>query len=165
MFTMSIFTYRNSLTLSLALACIAIGTALYFEHVLNYQPCALCYEERIPYYILIAISAVALLTDRLIGKILIISLGVLMLFSSLYGAYHAGVEWGFWAGPASCTGTSNITAEMDLLALVQDVKIVPCDIANWRMFGLSFAGYNAIVSWVIFELFCFALYINRAKKT
>jgi disulfide bond formation protein DsbB len=39
-----------------ALAIAAVGTATilgayYFEYVLHYQPCPLCLEQRIPYYV------------------------------------------------------------------------------------------------------------------
>ena len=30
----------------------------------------------------------------------------LFLGSAVFGAYHAGVEWGFWPGPAGCTGSA-----------------------------------------------------------
>uniref|UniRef100_A0A2A4YSY5 Disulfide bond formation protein B n=1 Tax=OCS116 cluster bacterium TaxID=2030921 RepID=A0A2A4YSY5_9PROT len=159
------FTYRNGLWLILLLALTAIGTALFYEYVLNYQPCALCYEERLPYYALIAIAIFALATDKFIGKALMIGLGILMFLGGLYGAYHAGIEWGFWPGPVSCTGTGlNISADVDLLALVQDVKIVPCDVANWRLFGISFAGYNTLVSLLIADICAFTLLKNRAIK-
>lgn len=142
--------YRTALLLILVLSVTAIGTALYYEYVLNYQPCALCYEERLPYYALIVISILALLTQKFVGKMLLIGLGIVMFLGSLYGMYHAGIEWGFWPGPESCTGSGlNLSADMDLLAMVQDVKIVPCDVANWRLFGISFAGYNALVAMLI----------------
>lgn len=157
------FTYKSTLMVILALALTAIGTALFYEYVLNYQPCALCYEERIPYYVLIAVSVLALLSNRFIGKGLLLVLGFMMFLGSLYGMYHAGIEWTFWPGPESCTGANlNLSTGMDLLAMVQDVKIVPCDVANWRLFGISFAGYNALVAMLIAVICGFA--VVKAKK-
>lgn len=156
-------TYRNTLWICLLLSLTAIGTALFYEYVLNYQPCVMCYEERLPYYALIAISALALIFDKIIGRPLIILLGVMMFFASLYGGYHAGVEWGFWPGPISCTGSDlNISVDTDLLAMVQKVKIVPCDVANWRTFGISFAGYNALTAMLIALICAFSVQKNRA---
>lgn len=37
-----------------------VGTALLFEHVGGYIPCALCLQERWPYYISIVLAALAL---------------------------------------------------------------------------------------------------------
>lgn len=164
-----VLTYRNILWLCFVLGTSAIGIALFYEHVLNYQPCALCYEERIPYYILLMISTIALITDKFIGKALFVGkpllglLGVLMLFSCAYGSFHAGVEWGFWPGPSSCVGGATADATSDLFAMVQDTKIVPCDFANWRLFGISFAGYNALVSALI-SVLLFIGVINSDKK-
>ncbi|MCJ8324036.1 MAG: disulfide bond formation protein B [Rhizobiales bacterium] len=160
-------TYKNSLWMILALALTAIGTALYYEYALNYQPCALCYEERIPYYILIAVSVLALVADRfmdgkIIGKMLIGALGILMFLGSLYGVYHAGIEWDFWAGPSTCTGAAlSFDGSTDLLSLVTSIKIVPCDVANWRLFGISFAGYNALTAMLMAVICGLALNKNR----
>lgn len=156
-----LLSYRNIMLVCLILSATAIGVAQYFEHVLNYQPCALCYEERIPYYVLIFVSILALVTNKFIGKPLILAIGVLMFFLMLYGAYHAGIEWQFWAGPTSCTGGGSEVSGADLLALLNDIKVVPCDFANWRLFGVSFAGYNALVSALIVSL---CAYIGFKKQ-
>lgn len=158
-------TYRHTLWIILSLAVTAIGIALFYEYALNYQPCVMCYEERLPYYLLIIIATLGLTFDKYIGKAMIIGLGLLMFLGALYGAYHAGIEWGFWPGPVSCTGADlNISAEMDLLSMVQDVKIVPCDVANWRLFGISFAGYNTLVSLLISDICALAIVSNRLKQ-
>jgi disulfide bond formation protein DsbB len=59
------------------------------------------------------------------------------------GVYHAGVEWHWWLGPQACTGSAFHFngGKLDLNA-----RVVQCDIAAWRLFGLSLAGYNAIIS-------------------
>ncbi len=60
----------------------------------------------------------------------------------MIGVYHAGVEWHFWAGPSACTGSAfQIVGKLDLNA-----HVVSCDHAAWRLFGISMAGYNAIIS-------------------
>jgi disulfide bond formation protein DsbB len=62
--------------------------------------------------------------------------------SGAIGLYHAGVEWHWWKGPSACTGGMvHINGPLDLNA-----PVVMCDHAAWRMFGLSLAGYNAIIS-------------------
>lgn len=160
----NLYNLKNVVWFGLMVALVAIGGALYFEHVLNYQPCALCYEERIPYYILIAVSVLVLSSNKFIGMPLVFGMALLMLLSSLYGGYHAGIEWGMWEGPDSCTAGADITADVDLLALVQDIKIVPCDFATWRIFGLSFAGLNAVASFIIFETYIVACFIGLMAK-
>src|SRR5690606_41499775 len=68
------------------------------------------------------------------------------------GVYHAGVEWGFWPGPQSCTGVGDEEVSLDMLADMSDVRIVPCDAIQWEMFGISLAGFNALISAAIVVL-------------
>ena len=62
-------------------------------------------------------------------------------------AYHAGVEWKWWPGPASCTGGGAVNAGQ-LAAFMNGAKLaVPqCDQAAWRLLGISMAGYNVLLS-------------------
>src|SRR6266481_143827 len=63
------------------------------------------------------------------------------------GAYHAGVEWGFWKGPTDCTGpVGNLGSAGNLLERLDSVKVIRCDEAQWRFLGLSLAGYNFLIS-------------------
>ena len=63
------------------------------------------------------------------------------------GAYHAGVEWGFWQGPTDCSGpVGDLGSAGDLLARLDTVKVIRCDEVQWRFLGLSLAGYNVLIS-------------------
>ena len=62
------------------------------------------------------------------------------------GAYHAGVEWGYWPGPTDCTGPVLDLGKAGLLDNLDKVKVVRCDEVQWRFLGLSLAGYNALIS-------------------
>ena len=62
--------------------------------------------------------------------------------------YHAGVEWHFWPGPASCTGGSEVT-NADAGTLLSDLNAITppsCDVAAGRFLGLSFAGWNVVAA-------------------
>jgi disulfide bond formation protein DsbB len=65
---------------------------------------------------------------------------LLVAASGALGVFHAGVEWQWWPGPSACTGNA-FHGVMDLNAPIER-----CDIAAWRLFGLSLAGYNALIS-------------------
>jgi disulfide bond formation protein DsbB len=72
---------------------------------------------------------------------------MIFLASAGLGVYHAGVEWGFWEGPAACGGANAAPTDAgSLMAQMQATRIVPCDDAAFRVLGLSLAGWNAIVS-------------------
>jgi disulfide bond formation protein DsbB len=63
------------------------------------------------------------------------------------GTYHAGVEWGFWQGPTTCTGAPvDFGKAGSLLDELNKAKVVRCDEVQWRFLGLSLAGYNVVIS-------------------
>ena len=72
--------------------------------------------------------------------------------SALFGVYHAGVEWGFWPGPAECTGDFKPAPGANLLEQLKTVKVVRCDAVAIRILGLSLAGWNAVVSALVAAL-------------
>lgn len=134
-----------------AVAALAIGGALVFEHGFGYVPCMLCLWQRWPYYlgIPLALAAGLLALGGRPGpaKLLLTIVGLLFLGGAGLGVYHAGVEWSFWPGPTSCAGADAApTSAGGLLRQMQTVRIVPCDRAAWRFLGLSLAGYNALVA-------------------
>jgi disulfide bond formation protein DsbB len=139
---------------ALAVAAIGIATILgayYFEYVLHYQPCPLCLEQRIPYYVGIPLALVLALAARFTApRPLLVAgfaaLALAMFIGAALAAYHAGVEWHLWAGPQECSGDPNFGRSGSLLDQLNTVIVVRCDEAAWRLFGVSLAGYNAVIS-------------------
>ncbi len=146
-----------------ALSLATLLGAWYFQYVLGYLPCHLCLEERIPYYVIIPLSltvAVAARTraPRALIVIGLVVLGVAALCGAALGVYHAGVEWGLWAGPTDCTGSlSDLKSGGSLYDQLDSIRIVPCDRAAWRFLGISLAGYNALISLLMAGLAGFGL--------
>lgn len=143
--------YRWGAT-ALFLAAVVILAALGFEHIGRMQPCPLCLQQRWAYYggIPATFLALAMLSAghprgaaALFG---LVALGFLA--NAGLGAYHSGVEWGFWAGPDTCSATGAPVAAMgNLLEQLKNApRIVRCDEAAWRFGGLSFAGWNVVTS-------------------
>ncbi|MAU95321.1 MAG: disulfide bond formation protein B [Fulvimarina sp.] len=131
---------------------ITVGSALLFQYVGGYIPCALCLTQRIPYYVgvplaLVAFIAAAGRAPAPLVRGLILVIGLVMLVSLGLGIYHAGVEWHFWQGPSGCSqvGGGDLSSG-DLLADIDAVHPPSCDAAAGRFLGLSFAGWNAVAS-------------------
>ena len=144
-----------ALMASLAIAVIAAATlagAWFFQLVLDIRPCPLCLEQRYAYYLAVALGAlVALAASRRAPRPLLLTglaiLGLAALGNAWLGAYHSGVEWGFWQGPTDCTGpVGNLGRAGDLLKRLDTVKVIRCDEVQWRFLGLSLAGYNVLIS-------------------
>lgn len=130
----------------------ALCGAWYFQYVLRYEPCPLCYQQRIPYYFAIPLGLLLGAFALRSGKKLFIRYGLyllalVLLISAGMGAYHAGVEWGWWQGPTSCAAGAPSSAPIgNILESLRNVRAVPCNEAAWRLFGISLAGYNALIS-------------------
>jgi disulfide bond formation protein DsbB len=136
----------------MAIAAATIAGAWFFQLVLDIQPCPLCLEQRYAYYTIIPLAAlVAISSARGSPRgVLVLGLALLALVAfanAIFGAFHAGVEWGLWKGPTSCTGPLvNLGGAGSLLDQLDKVKVVPCDVVQWRFLGISLAGYNALIS-------------------
>jgi disulfide bond formation protein DsbB len=145
---------RFHLTVRQAAAAVALGAAatvggaLIFEHVFGYVPCKLCLVQRNPYYIAIPLGLVAALLPPRWARAGLWLLALTFVVSAGLGAYHSGVEWGFWAGPSDCGGGSGAGAGNvgDLLNQLQNTRVVSCTVAAWRFLGLSLAGWNVLIS-------------------
>ncbi len=142
-------------TAPLAIAAIgaaALVGAWIFEFGFGMRPCPLCLEQRIAYYFAIPLAVllamgVAYGASRkvLIAGLVAIAAG--MLWNAGLGAYHSGIEWGFWAGPQDCAGPVNSFGSAgSLLKQIESIRIVRCDEVQWRFLGLSLAGYNVLIS-------------------
>lgn len=136
-------------TVTLVAAATTAG-AWIFEKF-GYAPCDLCLQQRWAYYIGVPLAAAAVLACALrskLGGLLLVPLAVIFAGGAVFGAWHAGVEWGFWPGPSGCTGAaSQRAADMgDFLRQIEATKLVRCDEVALRIFGLSLAGWNAVIS-------------------
>ncbi|MEO9336625.1 disulfide bond formation protein B [Mesorhizobium sp. SB112] len=145
----------TAIFLTLAMA-ITVGTALGFEHIGGYIPCKLCLEQRMPYYVGVPLMAFAALSSTLhwpswLTRGLLLIGAAIMAFSLYLGAKHAGVEWGWWAGPADCGAVAAPSAGSGggILDSINTVIPPSCDHASLRVLGLSFAGWNALASLVL----------------
>ena len=130
----------------------ALCGAWYFQYVLKYVPCPLCYQQRIPYYFAIPLGLLlAAFAFYGAGKQLVryglSVLALILLISAGMGVYHAGVEWSWWQGPTSCAAGAPSSAPIgNILDSIRNIRAVPCNEAAWRLFGISLAGYNALIS-------------------
>ena len=90
---------------------------------------------------------------------------IIMFAGVALGAYHTGVEWKLWAGPAECTGPiSDFGSAGNLLKQMQTTSVVRCDEAAWRLLGLSLAGYNVLISAALAIVALSAVVINQREE-
>lgn len=147
---------EGALLVAFSISLTALVMALLFEWLGGYVPCKLCLQQRWAYYIGVPLALAGVLTIQRVGLVgvgraLAVALALVFLASLVMGAYHAGVEWKFWAGPADCGGriVGNPGAVGDFRAALEGARVIRCDEASGRVLGLSFAGWNVIVSALI----------------
>lgn len=148
---------KNADPLTLAAAAVAaiyaatLVGAWFFQYVLDIRPCPLCLEQRYAYYLIIPLAALVAFGRwrGVVGRPLAIAglciIALAALANAGLGAYHSGVEWGWWPGPTDCAGAPNFGSG-SLLDRLNQVRVVRCDEVQWRFLGLSLAGYNALIS-------------------
>jgi disulfide bond formation protein DsbB len=131
-----------------------LATAHAFERFGGYAPCLLCLKQREVYWVAAGVALVSLAALRLPGLRALrpwmgLALGLIFLFGAGLAAFHAGVEWKWWPGPAACASGGGSVAGLDMSGLVDgSLKVRPpsCEDAAWRLAGLSMAGWNALAS-------------------
>jgi disulfide bond formation protein DsbB len=131
------------------IATLTIAAAWAFQIIGGYAPCPLCLQQRWPYYIVVPLALFLLwqqgASPRLArGGLLII--GLVMLAGAALAAYHVGIEWHWWEGPQSCAASGALSGGLPDLS---NARVVRCDEAPWRFLGLSFAGWNLVISVVL----------------
>lgn len=142
---------------------------LFFEHVLGYEPCALCLDQRKAFYVTVPLAALLYVGARFGASRKVLFLGFLviaavMLWNAGLSVFHAGVEWKFWPGPADCSGpVNNFGSAGDMLNRLQTIRIARCDDAAWRLFGISMAGYDVLISAFLAAVAAFGIKAARAR--
>nr|WP_315743883.1 MULTISPECIES: disulfide bond formation protein B [unclassified Bradyrhizobium] len=140
--------------LAAGIAAAALAGAWYMQLVWGLQPCELCLKQRYAYYAIVPLGLLLALAGSVAPRGLLVAGLVLIALAALgnagLGVYHAGVEWGFWAGPTECTGpVGNLGSASSLLERLDSVKVVRCDEVQFRFLGLSLAGYSVLISLLI----------------
>lgn len=132
---------KTALLAAAGSAGLMIG-ALIFQYGFGMAPCKMCIWQRWPHVIAIVLGAlIYVMPNRFIALLS----GLVVLVGGFIGVYHAGVEQKWWEGPTDCTG-SGLSVTDNLLDMTAPVHVVMCDVIPWSMFGISMAGWNAIIS-------------------
>ncbi len=134
--------------LALLVPAALLAGALGSQYIGGLYPCEMCHWQRWPHYtaVVLALLSFALrgLPDR--GRSLVWLAALAILVSGGIGVFHAGVEYGLWEGLTRCSTTGATGSNADILADIMSTPVVRCDQVQWSLFGISMAGWNAIVS-------------------
>ena len=131
------------------LSFLTLSFAYFVEFILGHEPCSLCKIERIPYIGSIILGSLLLFTNRW-EKIILIMILLLFVFGSVISFYHIGIEQGIFSESFLCELgiNNNIQNPNELLKTLEKTPI-SCKDVTFKIFGLSLATFNAVLSIVI----------------
>ena len=159
-------TISNNLnaTLSLFLSSGMLLGAYFLEFYLSLIPCDLCIKQRIIHVSILILSLLIfpLFIFSKLKFIMLSILNLLWLISSSLAFYHFGIEKKLWEGFSKCS--SNITFNENTLDQLLSRSPIRCDETQFELLNLSLAGWNGILSFIIFIILTFLLYKNYKEK-
>ena len=121
-----------------------LGGALASQYVGGLYPCELCWFQRYQHIAAIILALLAFVVPKRVAQRLLVTLAAIaILLSGAIGVFHAGVEYHWWQGFTACTST--MTGPVTIESIMK-APIVRCDVAQWRLGGISLAGFNAVFS-------------------
>jgi disulfide bond formation protein DsbB len=136
-------------TLALAVPLALLAGAWGSQLIGGLFPCEMCHWQRWPHYAAVVLAALGFVVPGRGARATLIGLAAAAIaLSGAIGVFHAGVEYHWWHGVTACTATAplgGMTAAQRLDALFR-TPVVRCDQAQWTLFGISLAGFNALFS-------------------
>jgi len=131
---------RLAQILALLLPAGLLAGAYISELVFGLFPCEMCWWQRWPHIAALPLAVIGFVAPP--TRLWVGLAALAILFSGLIGAFHAGVEYGWWEGITSCA-THSFSADVTSF---DDAPLIRCDIAPWTLFGISLAGFNFLFS-------------------
>ena len=150
---------RQATTLAGLGSAAMLAGAYGFERIGGMPPCELCLWQRWPHAAAALVLVLLLLTR---WRWLAWVGAAAALATAAIGLFHAGVEQGWWTFVSSCTsgGLSGLSGASLIDPTIAAPTPVRCDQIPWSMFGISMAGWNAVISIALTALW---LYGTRRK--
>lgn len=141
--------FTNARLIAFLLPLALIAGALGSQFIGHLYPCEMCHWQRWPHYAAIVIAALAFVFPGAAAKRALVALAAIAVaISGAIGVFHAGVEYHWWEGITACTSTVSGSggSAKEMLDRIMNAPVVRCDVAQWSLFGVSLAGFNAILS-------------------
>ena len=156
---------KNKTTLNaiLIFSILASTTAYFIQYVLGHEPCNLCLIERVPYILAVLIIILILILKKF-EKLALVFLSLIFVFGTIISFYHFGIEQGFFKESLVCNLDSSIInlSKEDLIIELQQ-KTISCKDVSFRIFSLSLATINTIISLVLCVI-TIKLFLNYGKN-
>ena len=147
----------------LVFTSLVLVSAFIIEHQLGHKPCKLCLYQRIPYFLSILLI-IKILFIKKYERVTLLILFLVFISSAALAFYHFGIEQGFFSESLACT-TDDLSKTYSKEQLLEQLKqnTISCKDVSFRVFGLSIATINTILS-IILSVIFLKLFLNYAKN-
>jgi disulfide bond formation protein DsbB len=135
---------RAARWLALLVPAALLGGAYVSQYAFGLYPCEMCWWQRYAHFAALVFAVLAFAQRR--SKIAVPLAMLAIATASALGAFHAGVEYGWWEGITACSTTAERAPGQSALDAIMNAPLVRCDVAPWTMFGISLAGFNFLLS-------------------
>ena len=135
---------RLARTLALALPALLLGGAYVSQFGFGLYPCEMCWWQRYPHFVALALAMFAFVAPP--ARLWTALAAIAILVSGAIGGYHAGIEYGWWEGVTSCTRIVPSDPGANPLEAIMNTPMISCTDAQWRLLGISLAGFNFLIS-------------------
>ena len=156
---------KNYLFLAFFTSFLALISAYISQYIFGFEPCVLCYHQRKPFFIIIAIALFFLLIKKLkkYQKIGAILCALTFLINAGIAFYHSGVEVKIFAGPDSCSSSNfdNIDNIDQLREALFKTKAIRCDEPQFYFLNLTMANWKFIYC---LGLVLFLIFLSKTKS-
>ena len=154
---------KTILNAILVFSILALIVAYFVQYVLGHKPCNLCLIERIPYIFVVLIIILTLILKKF-EKLVLVLLSLTFISATIISFYHFGIEQGFIAESSVCDlGSKNVNLSKDDLLKELQQKTISCKDVSFRIFGLSLATINTIISFIL-SIISIKLFTNYEKN-
>jgi disulfide bond formation protein DsbB len=124
-----------------------LGGALAFQYLGGLPPCEMCLWQR---WALVTALALALLGCAAgYSRAMLMLAALAVLAGAGIAVFHVGVEQHWWKGITECAATPVSGSAADVMSQILAQPLVRCDAIAWSLFGISMAGWNALISGMI----------------
>jgi disulfide bond formation protein DsbB len=129
--------------LALGIPLLLLAGAYVSEYGFGLYPCEMCWWQRWAHFAALPFALLAFAAEP--RRVWLAFAALAILASGLIGAFHAGVEYGWWEGLTTCAAAAGGDGG-DPLAAIMDAPLVRCDEVQWSLAGISLAGFNFLIS-------------------
>ena len=139
----------------------ALVAAFIAQFVFGLEPCVLCIYQRIPFAVVFMLGLFLSFAPAAYPRWVLALSGLTFLAGAAIAGFHTGVEYHWWEGTNSCGINLEGKSFEEIKEQIMNAPRARCDEVAWSLFGISMAGYNALMSFAL-SLFTF-VYLGKKK--